>query len=114
MEQAANDNAAKPTVGMGATVQLGSDCTAYTVIQVSPSGYRLVLQEDRAVPTQLMREEAERWGFGGTQQHVFVQDPEGACVVATLRGDGRYRMTGARGYGLVRLGVRERYRDPTF
>jgi hypothetical protein len=35
-----------PTVGIGATIQIGSDRYAYTVVEISPSGKTLTLQRD--------------------------------------------------------------------
>lgn len=100
----------RPVVGMGATYHVGSDSYACTVIEVSPSGHRIVLQHDRTVPTKRAR------AMGMTDEmrpFLYVRNPEGRTEVATRRKDG-YRLKGWKRSGRVELGIRETYRDPSF
>jgi hypothetical protein len=100
-----NSNASKATVGDGATIQHWSDSTAATVVQVSASGKRIVLQEDKA--TRL-----DKNGMSESQEYSYEPDTNGTLHFATLRQDGRYRITGSK--RLVSLGIRRKYHDYSF
>lgn len=68
----------KPTVGMGATHVMHSDRHAYTVIAVSPTGKRCIVQRDKAIRT-------DQNGMSDAQSYRFEADPQGALRVITLR-----------------------------
>jgi hypothetical protein len=74
-----------PEVGMGATLQIGSDRYAYTVERVSETGKTL-------------------WA---------VDDGSGAQSRFSLRANGRWGQAKCKGVYLY-LGVKENYRDPSF
>jgi hypothetical protein len=93
------------TVGMGATIQIGSDSYPATVIQVTQNGKRIVLQEDTAT-------RVDTNGMSESQDYTYQADPQGAIQIATLRKDGRYRLTG--GKTPVSLGFRRKYYDYSF
>lgn len=94
-----------PTVGMGACIATGSDRTPATVIQVTRSGKRIILQEDKAI-------RVDDNGVSESQIYDFEIDEQGTIHVATLRKDGRYRISGGR--QLISLGKREKYYDYSF
>ena len=94
-----------PTVGMGACIITGSDRSPATVIQVTKSGNRIVLQEDKAI-------RVDDNGVSESQIYDFEIDEQGTTHIATLRKDGRYRISGGR--QLVSLGKREKYYDFSF
>jgi hypothetical protein len=94
-----------PTVGMGACINCGSDRSPATVIQVTNVGKRIVLQEDKAI-------RVDSNGVSDSQIYDFEIDEEGTIHVATLRKDGRYRISGGR--QLVTLGKRDKYYDYSF
>ena len=100
----------KPVVGMGATMQIGSDSYAYTITAVSPSGHRITMQRDRTVPTKA----SKPIGYVASGPHMYTADPEGTIEIATRRQDGRYRLKGAAYYGAVTLGIRHHSLDPHF
>lgn len=86
-------------VGMGATVQIGSDSWAATVIEVNRSRRVIKVQTDR------------KRGRG-----IYVPDPHGTIYTVTLRQNGQYRVQGwKRGQtGLVNFGKRRTELDPSF
>jgi hypothetical protein len=94
-----------PEVGMGATIQIGSDSIPATIIQVTSNCKRVVVQEDLATRT-------DKNGMSESQQYTYQSDPKGTIYIATLRKDGRYRITG--GKLPVTLGIRRKYYDYSF
>lgn len=92
-------------IGMGATIQFHSDRIACTVIDISPSGHQITLQEDQATRT-------DNNGFSESQSYTFNRNKEGQVYLATLRKDGRYRLSGAK--ETVTLGIRDKYYDFSF
>jgi hypothetical protein len=97
---------------MGATVHVGSDCYAVTIVEVSPSGKTLTIQYDRAVLTKRSRAAlAENWG--APQTHLFIPDTEAPIKKVRLLKTGRYRVVGYGSTGTVTIGVRCTYRDPS-
>lgn len=82
-------------VGMPATVVVGSDRYPARVVEVSKSGLAIVIERER--------------------RHGSTYVPTGRTERATLRADGRFRVSVSRRYATpVLLGVRESYRDPSF
>lgn len=59
-----------PYAGMPATVRIGSDRYAGTVAQVSRSGYKLVVQLDKATRTDTN-------GMSDSQVYTYERDPKG-------------------------------------
>lgn len=94
-----------PTIGMGATIQYHSDRSPATIIEVSPSGKRIVIQEDSVTRT-------DNNGMSECQTYDYHRNPEGTIHIATLRKDGSFRLVG--GKTLVSVGVRNRYYDFSF
>lgn len=94
-----------PIVGMGATIQYHSDREPATIIEVSPSGKRIVIQVDSVVRT-------DSNGMSECQTYEYYRNPEGTVHIATLRKDGHWRLTG--GKTLVCVGERSRYYDFSF
>src|SRR5277367_4802395 len=75
-----------PSVGMGATIQYWSDRKAGTIIQVERNGKRLVIQMDKSIRT-------DQNGMSECQEYEYERDPQGTIYIATLRKDGRYRVS---------------------
>ncbi len=94
-----------PTIGMGATIQVGSDSYPATVIQVTRNGKRVVVQED--IATRI-----DNNGMSESQEYTYQPNPEGTIHIATLRKDGRYRETG--GKTPISIGFRRKYYDYSF
>jgi len=94
-----------PMIGMGATIQVGSDSYPATVIQVTNNGKRVVVQEDNATRT-------DSNGMSESQSYTYEPNPNGTIYIATLRKDGRWRVTG--GKTPVSLGFRRKYYDYSF
>lgn len=94
-----------PEVGMGVTIQYGSDSEPATIIQVSQSGKRIVLQKDSYTRT-------DNNGMSESQTYDYQPDPQGTIHIATLRKDGRYRLI--RSKVTVSVGNRRRYYDFSF
>jgi hypothetical protein len=92
-------------IGMGATIQVGSDSYPATVIQVTNNGKRVVVQEDIAT-------RVDTNGMSESQQYTYEPNPNGTIYIATLRKDGRWRVTG--GKTPVSLGFRRKYYDYSF
>lgn len=98
-----------PTVGMGATLHVGSDSYPATVIQVTRNGKRVVIQED--IATRI-----DNNGMSDSQDYTYEPNPEGELTVVTLRKDGSYRIEGQYGRGSTRvsIGFRRKYYDYCF
>jgi len=94
-----------PTVGMGATIRVGSDSYPGTIIQVTQNGRRIVIQDDTAIRT-------DKNGLSELQEYDYQTNPNGSIHIATLRKDGRYRLMGEQ--IPVSIGVRRKYLDPSF
>lgn len=92
-----------PLIGMGATIQIGSDRIAGTIIQATPK--RIVIQEDK-------KTRIDNNGMSEMQEYKYDRDPNGSFYVATLRKDGRYRVSFSK--MLVSLNVRYAYYDFSF
>jgi len=92
-------------IGMGATIQIGSDAYPATVIQVTNNGKRVVVQEDTAT-------RVDNNGMSESQQYTYEPNLQGTIHIATLRKDGRWRLTG--GKTPISLGFRRKYYDYSF
>lgn len=91
----------RPTVGMGATYQCGSDRYPYTVVKVFQSGKLIVVQRDEI--------EKSRDGVR------FVQNVYGDLVQISLRNNGRWVQVGYKANGsFFSVGERASYLDPSF
>lgn len=98
-----------PVVGMGVTEQIGSDAYPWTIIEVSTSGKRLILQKDRTV-------RADKNGQSEAQTYLYIPDQKGEKVVVSLRNDGTWRQVGEKRIRGWRFfpGKRHHYSDPGF
>ena len=92
-------------IGMGATISCGSDSYPATLIQITQNGKRIVLQEDKATRT-------DKNGMSECQTYDYTEDSNGRIFIATLRKDGRYRITGTT--QAVFVGKRRCYYDYSF
>ena len=112
-----------PQIGMGATEICWSDCHAYTIIAVSPSGKTIMLQRDEASllngvesgePDALI---CTPGGFAahveGLQRYAYARNTQGLIRKATLRNDGKYGMVGSSRSN-IRIGVRNEHYDYNF
>lgn len=98
-----------PEIGMGATVLMWSDRYAATVVGVSQSGKRLVVQEDRAEPLLPS-------GPGLVQNYRITPNPDGRLTTFTLRQNGQWVAKGSAMQTGMRLalGYRDSYHDYSF
>ena len=93
--------------GDAATVQIGSDRYACTVIWVSPSAHQIKLQRDKCKPTAPI-------AYTESQTYICVSDPDGEIEKAQIRGPkNEYYICGS-GRQHVTIGVKHPYRDPSF
>lgn len=95
----------EPSIGMGATIQIGSDRVAATVVQVTHNAKRIVLQEDTAT-------RIDQNGMSESQQYTYQTNTNGQLWYASKRKDGRWRISGGR--MPVSLGARSYYYDFSF
>jgi hypothetical protein len=95
----------KPEVGMGATVILWSDRKAATIIEVSKTAHRVVVQFDTAT-------RVDSNGMSDAQSYTYEPNPEGGVETYSRRRDGSYRVVG--GQGRLLLNVRDAYHDYSF
>jgi hypothetical protein len=98
-------NGVKPEVGMGGTMLHWSDRTPVTVVEVSRTGHKLVVQEDTATRT-------DSNGMSEAQSYEYERNPNGALTEFTRRKDGSYRVKG--GNERLMLGHRDKYHDYSF
>jgi hypothetical protein len=94
-----------PRVGMGVTISVGSDSYPATIIQVTLNNRKIVFQYDSYKRT-------DNNGMSESQTYEFTPDSNGRIECATLRKDGRYRITG--GQTPVHIGSRSAYYDYSF
>lgn len=94
-----------PEVGMGATIAIGSDRHAATIIQVLQHGKKIVVQEDIATRT-------DKNGMSECQTYTYEPNLNGSVSIATKRKDGRYRIVG--GKTPITVGYRNKYYDFSF
>lgn len=93
-------------VGMGATLNVGSDNYPATVVSVSQSGLFAKIQRD-----QFTRIDDN--GQSESQEYTFKYNPDGEVLSISLRGNGQWRVKGRNGT-LVTIGTRRAYQDPSF
>lgn len=98
-------DAARPEVGVGATVISWSDRYAGTIIAVSPSGHRVTWQRDTATRTDGL-------GMTDAQSYRYEQNEQGETREFTRRKDGAYRAK--NGQARLLIGVRNEYYDFSF
>lgn len=100
---------APPQVGDGATICSYSDRYAGTVISVSASGKKMVVQRDKAIRT-------DNNGMSDSQQYEYSRDPQGARYEFSLRSNGYWIEVGApmRQGLLCWVGARRAYYDFSF
>lgn len=95
-------------IGQHATYCVGSDRYPYVVVKHTESKKTIWLDELDAVP-------AEDHDYYGSQRYTYhVAKCRVNQIKATLRKDGRYRIVGAKNYGVVWLGRADKYCDPHF
>jgi hypothetical protein len=96
----------EPKVGMGATLLMWSDRKAMTVVEVK-SKKTIRLTYDKAIRTDTN-------GMSDSQSYRYEQDERGIPLQATLRKDGRWRISGYKTGGVIVLGERDAYHDYSF
>jgi hypothetical protein len=94
-----------PEIGMGATELMWSDRHAYTVVHVSQSGKRIIVQRDRAI-------RADSNGMSESQSYTFVPQPDAPCITLSLRKNGQWKAVG--GGSTFAIGYRSEYHDFSF
>lgn len=95
----------EPEVGMGATLVYWTDRAPATVVEVSKTGHKIVVQEDTATRT-------DSNGMSDAQSYSYERNESGRLHEATRRKDGSYRLKG--GTTRVLLGNRSKYHDYSF
>lgn len=95
----------QPIIGMGVTIQYWSDSYAGTIIQIERGGKKLIIQRDTATLIGGSR-------VSDAQVYLYELNTNGEVYFATLRKDGRYRIS--KSNQLVILNTRHEYFDPHF
>jgi hypothetical protein len=115
MEMTKRVKAIEPEVGMGATLAVGSDRYPYTIVRVTLNSMTkkasiIELREDKAI---LLKPGGP---FIEDQEYRYEPDDEGRSLVARKRKDGNWYVerSRGRGAGLIYIGDRRKYRDPSF
>jgi len=101
--EAGTTQAEGPYVGQPATVCYWSDREPATVIAVSPSGYKVTVQIDKAT-------RIDSNGMSDAQTYEYERDPNGSVMSFHRNKRGNYRRSGT---GLS-LGSRRAFRDFSF
>lgn len=99
-----------PQEGMGATMQVGSDCYPYTVVEVAHDLSYILVQPDN-------HNLGPNFDYYANQSYTYFPCPEAEIVKYTLRKNGRYMLAGAarRAYWCeIHVGHRRYYQDPSF
>jgi hypothetical protein len=94
-------------IGSGATIVIGTDRDAATVIAVSKSGRKVTVQRDIARRT-------DSNGMSDQQHYEYARNPEGEVVTFSLRKNGRWWQVGRSGGLVLRLGERDSFYDYNF
>jgi hypothetical protein len=98
----------KPEVGVGATIHVGSDRYAGTIVRVSESGKTFWIQYDKSIRT-------DRNGQSESQSYKHEPNPNGEIKRVSRRKDGGWGITISDNYYKpVTVGTRSAYRDPSF
>lgn len=95
-------------IGDGATIYVGSDCSAATVVKATAR--TVVLQRDIATPT-------ENSDYFGSQDYTFEPNPRAEQITFSLRKNGGLYMKGTemgRNGINCTIGSRRQYRNPSF
>ena len=91
-------------VGTHGSYSVGSDTYPCTVVEVSKSGHRVVIETD----------ETTKWtAFPDSRGVEFARREGGRRMVFTRRADGHYRMAGAN-FGGLSLSGWYSHQDPSF
>ena len=97
-----------PDVGMVATMLSWTDRTAATIIEVSKSGKKIKIQEDKSTRT-------DSNGMSDAQAYSYETNPNGSTREYSLRKNGRWVRVGQPQTGSSLLvGHREEYYDYSF
>lgn len=98
----------EPKIGMGVTQVMWSDRHPYTIIEISGSGRRMVIQADTAIVVSGNRAD-------GSAEYEYERNPTGEKLVISRRKDGVWRQSGSgRGSSHFAIGIRREYYDPSF
>ncbi len=109
----------KPEAGMGATVSIGSDRHAYTVLEAEQTkrGWDIKIQSDRCVA-------AEGHDYYGTQKYTYVGNPKGDVkrfryfpnleTWREIRLNSKGNLVLAYSSYRLHVGERDSYSDPSF
>lgn len=94
-----------PHIGMGATIHVGTDRYACTIVDISQSGKTLTLKEDKATLTS---------GdiFKYPQEYRYEDNPNGRMHKVRYSHQHGWRTIGT--LFPVSIGIRNEYRDPHF
>lgn len=105
----------EPEVGMGATFYVGSDQYPFTIVRVTTNS-----MTKKATIIELREDTAIRLDGRGMhtedQDYRYEPDPDGRTLVARKRKNGHWYVERSRGQGvgLIHIGDRRMYRDPSF
>lgn len=94
-----------PKVEMPCTMVMHSDRHACTVVKVSPTKAKIVVQRDIAI-------RKDKNGVSENQEYSFERDPNGPTYEAFRNKKGQYQIKGKGAY--IALGFRDEYFDPCF
>ena len=98
----------KPSVGMGVTNGIGSDCYPYTIVEVRSEKQLVVKADDY--------QSVGGDGMSAAQEYIYGANTKNPAVVLTLRKNGAWKQKGElmRGGSNWHIGSRRAYRDPSF
>jgi hypothetical protein len=95
----------EPEIGMGATICSWTDRHAFTVIDISPSGKTITLQQDDA-------KRIDKNGMSDTQEYEYTRDLNGPIEKARRNRQGGWQTIG--GKNTVLIGKRAEHYDYSF
>lgn len=106
------NNPVQPVVGMGATITIGSDSYAATIIGIYKNGREVEVQRDTAKIVSGSR-------LDGTAEYIYEKNPLYPMEVYTMRKTKHGVLWSPRGVSSrhgphLTIGVRESYYDPSF
>lgn len=94
-----------PFVGMGATLQSGSDCYPYTVVEVSPTLDWVKVTSDTFTP-------GDKFDFYSNQNYIYTSDMDVSHgLLLKLHTCGKLKGTYSNRF---HLGHKSYYQDPSF